>query len=306
MSLQQFRIWTESLAACHHRGEPGTRSTNDQGTVLNPLYLAPTSLADAPPLEFVRAAAAAGYDGVGLRLNASPGLPFHPVLGDAPLVRELAAALRDSGLAVLDVYSFYLQPATDVRAFAPALELGASLGAKYALTMGDDPDWGRLVDNFGRFCDLATGSGLACALEFAVMRPLASLAQSVRLAKESGRANAVVCIDPLNFVRGGGTPAEVKATDPRLLPYAQISDGVLGPGEPDPALLGRMGPNQRRLLGEGVVPLAALLDALPAGLPLGVELPPPTGARPSAAGWAKTTAANVRGFLARYEREARA
>lgn len=275
-------------------------------TELNPLFLAPTSLADAPPLEFVRAAAAAGYDGVGLRLNASPGLPFHPVLGNAPLVRELRAGLGDSGLAVLDIYSFYLQPATDVRAFAPALELGASLGASYALTMGDDPEWNRLVDSFGRFCDLAAGFRLACALEFAVMRPLASLAQSVRLAEESARANAVVCIDPLNFVRGGGTPAEVKATDPRLLPYAQISDGVLGPGEPDPAMLGRMGPNQRRLLGEGVVPLAALLDALPAGLPLGVELPPPQGAQPSAVEWAKATAANVRGFLARYERGARA
>jgi sugar phosphate isomerase/epimerase len=273
---------------------------------LNPLYFAPTSLADSPPLEFVRAAAAAGYDGVGLRLNASPGLPFHPVLGNAPLVRELGAALRDSGLAVLDVYSFYLQPATDVRAFAPALELGALLGAKYALTMGDDPEWNRVVDNFGRFCDLAAGHGLACALEFAVMRPLASLAQSVRLAEESGRANAVVCLDPLNFVRGGGTPAEVKAVDPRLLPYAQISDGVLGPGEPDPAMLGRMGPNQRRLLGEGVVPVAALLDALPAGLPLGVELPPAKGTQPSAVEWAKATAQNVRGFLARYERGARA
>jgi sugar phosphate isomerase/epimerase len=268
----------------------------------NGLFLAPTSLVDATPLELVRAAAAAGYDGVGLRLNASPGLPFHPVIGDAPLVRELASALRDTGLAVLDLYSFYLQPATDVRAFAPALELGASLGAKYALTMGDDPEWNRLADSFGRFCDAAAGFGLACAVEFAVMRPLATLAQSARLVAESGRANAVICLDPLNFVRGGGVPAEVKALDPRLFPYAQISDGVLGPGEPDPALAGRMGPNQRRLLGEGVVPVAALLDALPAGLPLSVELPPPAGARPAAAEWAKATAANVRGFLARYER----
>jgi sugar phosphate isomerase/epimerase len=267
---------------------------------LNALYFAPTSLVDSPPLELVRAAAAAGYDGVGLRLNASPGLPFHPVLGDAALVRALRDALRESGLAVLDLYSFYLQPGTDVRAFAPALELGASLGARYALTMGDDPEWTRVVDNFGRFCDLAAGFGLACALEFAVMRPLASLGQSARLARESGRRNAVICVDPLNFVRGGGVPAEIAALEPRLFPYAQISDGVLGPGEPDLARLGRMGPNQRRLLGEGVVPLAALLDALPPGLPLSVELPPPPGARPAAAEWAKTTAANVRGFLARY------
>jgi sugar phosphate isomerase/epimerase len=266
------------------------------------LFFAPTSLADAPPLEFVGAAAAAGYDGIGLRLNASPGLPFHPVVGNAPLVAELRRALAGSGLAVLDVYSFYLQPTTDVRAFAPALELGASLGARYALTMGDDPEWPRLADNFGRFCDLARGFGLACAVEFAVMRPLASLAQSVRLVAESARANAVICLDPLNFVRGGGVPQDLRALDPRLFPYAQITDGVLGPGEPDPARLGRMGPNERRLLGEGVVPVAAILDALPPNVPLSVELPPPRGARPPPAEWAKVTARNVRGFLAGYER----
>jgi sugar phosphate isomerase/epimerase len=271
-------------------------------TELNALFLAPTSLVDATPLELVAAAAGAGYDGIGLRLNASPGLPFHPVVGNAPLVRDLRRALDDSGLEVLDVYSFYLQPATDVRAFTPALELGAALGAKYVLTMGDDPEWPRLADNFGRFCDAAAQFGLACAVEFAVMRPLASLAQSVRLIAESTRANAVICLDPLNFVRGGGVPAEVKALDPRLFPYAQISDGVLGPGEPDPAALGRMGPNQRRLLGDGVVPVAAILDALPEGVPLSVELPPAKGARPPAAEWAKATAENVRRFLAGYER----
>ena len=268
----------------------------------NPLYLAPTSLADSPPLELIGAAAAAGYDGIGLRLNASPALPFHPVAGNAPLVRDIRRALDDSGLEVLDVYSFYLQPATDVRDFTPALELGASLGAKYVLTMGDDPEWARLAENFGRLCDAAARCGLACAVEFAVMRPLASLGQAVRLVGESARANAVICLDPLNFVRGGGVPADVAALEPRLFPYAQISDGVLGPGEPDPAALGRMGPNQRRLLGEGVVPVGAILDALPEGLPLSVELPPANGARPSAAEWAKVTADNVRRFLERYER----
>jgi sugar phosphate isomerase/epimerase len=108
----------------------------------------------------------------------------------------------------------------------------------------------------------------------------------------------VICLDPLNFVRGGGLPDDLRALEPRRLPYAQITDGVLGPGEPDPARLGRMGPNERRLLGEGVVPVGAILDALPPDLPLSVELPPARGTRPSAVEWAKATAANVRGFLA--------
>ncbi len=267
---------------------------------MNTLLFAPTSLPDATPLEFIDAAAAAGYDGIGLRLNASPGLPFHPVLGDAARVRDVRRAVASSGLPVVDVYSFYLRPATDPTQFMPALELGAALGAKYALTMGDDPDWARLRDSFGRFCDVAARFGLTCAVEFAVMRPLASLPQAARLVAESGRANAAICLDPVNFVRSGGTAAEIRSLDPALFPYAQISDGILGPGEPHLALLGRMGPNQRRLLGEGTMPMAAILDALPAGLPLSVELPAPEGAPHSAREWAKVTLENTQRFLETY------
>jgi sugar phosphate isomerase/epimerase len=227
----------------------------------NPLALSPTTLPHTPPLEYVEAAAGAGYDAVGLRLNRSPLFPFHPVAGNAPLIRELKQALAGSGMAVLDILSFYLQPATDVGTFAAPLELGAELGARYALVAGDDTDWSRLRDNLARFCDLAGSFGVTAAVEFAVIRPLATLGQTLRLLAEVDRRNAVVCLDPLNLVRGGGTAAELQAVHPRLLPYAQISDGVLGPGEPDLAQLGHMSPNERRLPGEGTLPLHEILDA---------------------------------------------
>ena len=63
-----------------------------------------------------------------------------------------------------------------------------------------------------------------------------------------------------------------------------------------------MSPNQRRLPGEGRLPLRDILDALPPGLPLSVELPMPTTARLSAREWAKTTAASTRRFLDDYYR----
>ena len=78
----------------------------------NLLALSPTTLPDTPPLEYVEAAAAAGYDAVGLRLNRSPLFPFHPIAGNASLVRELKQALARFGLGVLDMLSFYLAPAT--------------------------------------------------------------------------------------------------------------------------------------------------------------------------------------------------
>ncbi len=262
------------------------------------LMMAPTSLQDAEPLDYIAATAAAGYDGIGLRVHRSPGLPFHPMVGNAALIRDMKQRLADAELDVFDLYSFYLQPSTDVRTFEPALELGAEFGAKYATVMGDDADWSRQRDNFVRTCELAAGYGLVCSLEFAVIRPLATLPQTVRLIAEAGR-EAVICIDPLHLARSGGSPADVKALDAALFPYAQISDGVLEPGEPNPALFGKLGMGTRRMPGEGTLPLRELFfEALPAGIPLSVELPIALAPEGTMAGeWAKRTLEATRRFL---------
>lgn len=267
----------------------------------NDLYLAPTTLPNTAPLDYVQAAARGGYQGVGLRLNRSPGLPYHPVLGDAPQIRSLKTALAGNGLKVLDIYSFYLRPDTDVNAFIPALQLAAEFGAKFAVVMGDDEDASRLRDNFGRICDEAARCNLVCAAEFAVIRPLATLAQTVQLIAETGRTNAVACLDSLNYYRAGSTPDEIRGFDARMFPYAQISDGVRSPGD-DVAVMGKMGPNLRCMMGEGEVPMAALLDALPQGLPLSVELPMPANLQHSADEWAHLTFRNVHEFLTGYYR----
>jgi sugar phosphate isomerase/epimerase len=251
---------------------------------VNELFLAPTTLRDAAPLELLGVAAAAGYDGVGVRLHRSPNLPFHPVVGNAALVRAIERSLADAGLAVLDIFTFYLQPSTDVRDFVPALELGAALGARYAVIQGDDPEWARLRDNFAAFCDAAAGVGLGVAVEFMPARPLASLPLALRLAREAARPGVSMLVDPLHLARSGGAPADLVGLDPALFPYAQFSDGIPATAE-------------RRMPGEGELPLGALLDALPAGLPLSVEVPDThRGAIPPLE-WAKRAAATTRDFL---------
>jgi len=252
---------------------------------MNRLFLAPTTLLDAAPLDFLAAAAEAGYDGVGLRLYRSPNLPFHPVVGNTALVRDIGRALADTGLAVLDVFTFYLQPATDVRDCAAALELGATLGAKYAVVQGDDPEWTRLADNFAAFSDIAARVGLGVAVEFMPARPLATLDLALRLRRETARANVVVLVDPLHLARSGGTPADLGGLDPGLFPYAQFSDGIPATAE-------------RRMPGAGVLPLGALLDSLPAGLPLSVEVPDTNRGDIPPPEWAKMALTATRTFLA--------
>ena len=76
---------------------------------MNNILLAPTTLPDTPPLDYIAAATVAGYDGMALRVHPSPGLPFHPILGNAPLIRDIKRALADAP-PVREIGSFYLQP----------------------------------------------------------------------------------------------------------------------------------------------------------------------------------------------------
>lgn len=276
--------------------------------MMNRLILAPTTLPETPPVEYIHAAGAAGYDGVGLRLHRSPGLPFHPVVGNAPLIRDIKSALGDARLPVFDIFSCYLEPETRIAEFTASLALGAELGGRFVMVMGNDPDFARMSDNFGLFCDEARRFNLTATVEFVPTRPLCTLELAVRLIDQAGRDNACVCIDPLHFTRTGGRPEDIAELDPRLFPYTQINDGVLFPGEPNPANFGRMPQGERRMLGKGDVDLRRLLDALPPGLPLSVEIPISLGAglrdvaaRPyTPAEWAKVALDDTRAFLAGY------
>ncbi len=244
---------------------------------MNKFVLAPTTLPEVSPLDYVEAAIHAGYDAVGLRLHKSPGLPFHPVVGNAALVAEMKAMLKDSGLPVFDIFSCYLEPDTKMSDFTASLALGAELGGRYIMVMGNDPEFSRMRDNFGLFCDHAAQFNLAPTIEFVPTRPLCTMAMTVGMIRETGD-RGTVCLDPMHFMRTGGTGAEIRSYGAKYFPYTQLNDGVLFPGEPNPADFGKMRQGQRKMLGEGDVPLYDYLDALPADLPLSIEIPVELGA----------------------------
>jgi len=142
------------------------------------------------------------------------------------------------------------------------------------LVMSAEPEEARTIERFGELCDRAAGYGLQVCLEFAIYTGVRTLAQAARVVARSGRANASVVIDALHFSRSGGLPTHVAQVDPKLLRYAQICDAgpdMPGPGD-TPALI-REARTGRFLPGDGVLPLAELVAALPAGVPLAVEAP---------------------------------
>ena len=78
------------------------------------ITLAPTTLPDTPPLEFIQAATSAGYDGLGFRLHRSPAYPnWVNWLEDEPLKREVKRALADSGQEMVESLSYYISPDMD-------------------------------------------------------------------------------------------------------------------------------------------------------------------------------------------------
>lgn len=227
----------------------------------------------AHPLDHVQAAVAGGFNAVGLRLvPPTPDDPLVPLVGQEPLVRELLASLQANGVRVLDVETVWIGPEIDIDSLRPALDLAQRLGCRNLLTMGNDRDAGRLTANFAQLCEAAAGFGLDVGMEFCAYTAVPSLQAAQRLVRAAAQRNGKVLVDALHLARSGGTPQEVAALDPAHLAYAQLAD-ARGPRPVADAALMAEARGGRQLPGEGELPLAALLGALPAGLPVGVEAP---------------------------------
>jgi sugar phosphate isomerase/epimerase len=246
--------------------------------------MAPTTLPDAPPLEFIDAAQRAGFDGLGLRLHKSPAYPnWVDWLGDSALKREVKQRLADSGQEMVETLSYYLLPEMDWDEYRPSLEYARELGATYALIIGRDPDWSHQRDSFAQFCDIAADIGLIAAIE-APVGTLFPIDAAFRVIEETGKQNAVLCIDPTAFMRAGDTPATLQGRNPKLLPYTQLNDGKR-----------EGGPRVRP--GDGEANVSALLQALPRDIPLSLEWPPPREGSYSAQQWASLAMEGTQRFL---------
>src|ERR1043166_6463686 len=161
---------------------------------MNKLVNSPQNLGTTPPLEYIDATLSAGYEAIGIRTYRAPGLTynFNPIVGQPELMREVKRALADSGLEVYDNYSFYLRPEMEWALILPALEFGSEIGCKYVLVIGDDPEWQRMLDSFGRICDFVAPMGQIVAVE-ATVRSLSPVKVAVQFMEDCQRQNAGIC-----------------------------------------------------------------------------------------------------------------
>jgi sugar phosphate isomerase/epimerase len=261
------------------------------------LSLCPLTIIRATHRELVEAAAAGGFDAVGFRLIAPrPGDPVHPVEG-ANGVADLRRLMQDHGIALFDIESLWLSPATQPETIRRALEICAALGGKNLLIAGNDPEPDRMAGNLAAVAALAAEYGVRACIEPTSWCVVHRLDHAKDLIRRAGATNAGVIVDTLHMDRAGETPASIAAFDPTLIAYAQICDA--GPHRPasPPDLMAEARGN-RLLPGQGALPLDAMLDALPRGLAVGVEAPTQELAGLSIVDTAKRAGDVTRAFLA--------
>jgi sugar phosphate isomerase/epimerase len=235
------------------------------------LSLAHLSELEVPPLELAALAARAGLATIGLRtMAASPGgieYPLRSATEQAAMRRRVA----DTGVTVLYIELISLSETTDLAACAAMLAAGAAIGAQRVVAAGDSRDVAVVADRMARVCELARPYAIAVDLEFMPFRGVRSFADAHAVVTRAAQPNGHILIDALHVFRSTSDLAAIRAADRALLGTFQICDA---PAQPPPDAELVVEARTRRLMpGHGGLDLHALIDALPADIPYGLEVP---------------------------------
>jgi len=241
--------------------------------VTRAVSLAHLTVLGLPPPEVVRVAARTGYDSVGLRLLAATETsPAYRLMDDPAMLRATKAAMTATGVTVLDIELVRLTPETDIAALEPLVATGAELGTTYVITAPYDPDLGRLADRLAAFTDLAVRHGLRPVLEFFPWTAVPDLGAAAGVVEAAGRAETGILVDVLHFDRSGSTLAQLDGIPAARLPFAHVCDAPVQARYTTEELL-HAARAERLPPGEGGIDITGIVQHLPPGIPVALEVP---------------------------------
>jgi sugar phosphate isomerase/epimerase len=179
---------------------------------------------------------------------------------------------------VFDIEIIRIAEGFDPLRYEPLLQAGARLGARAVLIAGDDAEPARLADGYARICALAWQFGMTADLEFMPWTAVPDARAALRTVLAAGSPQgAGILVDALHFGRSSTTLDDIRAIPRELLHYAQICDAPSGVPHSTRQFstdeLIHTARSERLLPGEGDIALAPLFAALPADLPVSVEIP---------------------------------
>ncbi|MDT0575986.1 TIM barrel protein [Croceicoccus sp. F390] len=232
---------------------------------MNPIALASGVLPEFGALAVIDAAARAQFDMVGLWVD--------PAVWNSTDTQACEHALRKAGMPVIDVEVLWYRDGEDIADHKRILDIGARLGAANALCVSSRPDPADTIGWLNELCCHAESTGIRVALEFGIFTAVKDLAAARAIIAAVDHPLAAILIDPIHVDRSGTQLAEIAALDPALLPYAQFCDAPAR--RPDPADFNAIitdAVDLRQQCGSGALDLLALYRALPAEIPLSIEL----------------------------------
>ena len=232
--------------------------------VRHPLAMSAGIMPEATPVQLVEAAAHAGFDFGGMWMEADQWT--------AATTREVKAALATTGLRLLDIEVVWIKPGPLDPAHLRIVDVGLELGARNVLCVSSDPDAGATRDKLAVLMAHAAGGDIRINLEFGLFTEVKTIGQASAILREIDAPNMGLLIDALHWTRSGGTVADVAAVPVEWLGYAQLCDAPMpGVDIADAAAVIDEAIDGRVALGRGGLAIGDLLDALPVGLPIGIE-----------------------------------
>jgi len=238
------------------------------------ISLAAGVVQEFPPEQVVYAAAAAGFNAVGIWCDLETWTNER--------TENVKQALLETGITALDIEVVWFKPGEPIDAHDRFVELAKALGAKNILCVSSETDIKQTKKRFQHLCQLAEGSGIRIVLEFLAITEINSLGKALEVVNDVAHPLGGILIDTLHLQRTGSSvedvarlaqknPKYLNPTD-TLLPYLQLCDasetlenqsfeGVL-----EDALY------LRKLLGRGQLPLKGVLQAVDAQTPISLEI----------------------------------
>ncbi len=231
-----------------------------------------TVLSLAPP-QVVDVAARTGYRYASLRMTrVTAAEVLYDLARDRALMKETKARLDDTGVDVLDVELFRMDPKHAPDDFAAELHATAELGATNIIAQLPDPDHERVTERFARLCDLAKPLGIFVNLEFPHWTETGNLTEATRVLRAVNRSNAAMLIDMLHMARSSSSCDELRKLPREWFRFAHVCDAEKQCPATIEAII-RTARDERLFPGEGTIDVRGILACMPEDIPYSLEIP---------------------------------
>ena len=234
--------------------------------------LAHLSVLQCSPPEMVNIADKTGYQYVSLRIKPlTDHEPTHPLAENRKMMKETKRLLADTGVRVHDIEILHIGPDTDPEAYVSFFEAGGELNARSVICLVTDPDRSRVIECFGRLCELAGPYGLTIDLEFVPWLKIPDLNAATSVIEAVGKPNAGILVDVLHFSRSESSLEDLKNLPREWFHFVHLCDAEKEIPATKEGLI-HTARSDRMFPGEGGLNLREILDCIPT-VPCSLEVP---------------------------------